>query len=50
MDEYFFRQWNYYLYYCEAAFRERNISDVQITLIKPNATTYRQKDWDVIDS
>jgi cyclopropane-fatty-acyl-phospholipid synthase len=49
MDEFFFRQWNYYLFYCEAAFRERNISDVQITLIKPNATSYRNEDWDLVD-
>lgn len=50
MDEFFFRQWNYYLYYCEAAFRERNISDVQITLVKPNSTSYRYQEWDIIDS
>lgn len=50
MDEFFFRQWNYYLYYCEAAFRERNISDVQITLVKPNATSYKENEWEVIDA
>lgn len=50
MDEFFFRQWHYYLCYCEAAFRERNISDVQITLIKPNNTHYRSKDFKIIDA
>ncbi|MFZ9001872.1 MAG: class I SAM-dependent methyltransferase [Bacteriovoracaceae bacterium] len=41
MDDTFFRKWKYYLCYCEAAFTERNISDIQLTLIKPNNTTYR---------
>jgi cyclopropane-fatty-acyl-phospholipid synthase len=41
MDEIFFRKWNYYFSYCEAAFAERNISDVQVTFIKPNNTTYK---------
>lgn len=41
MDDTFFRKWKYYLCYCEAAFAERNISDIQLTLIKPNNTTYR---------
>ncbi|MGB0453705.1 MAG: class I SAM-dependent methyltransferase [Bacteriovoracaceae bacterium] len=41
MDEIFFRKWKYYLCYCEAAFQERNISDVQIVLIKPNNIRYR---------
>lgn len=41
MDEVFFRKWNFYLSYCEAAFLERNISDVQMTFIKPNNTTYK---------
>ena len=41
MDDHFFRKWNYYLCYCEAAFLERNISDVQITLIKPNNTRHK---------
>ena len=50
MDEFFFRQWSYYLYYCEAAFRERNISDVQITLVKPNSTSYRSEVWKLIDT
>lgn len=49
MDEYFFRKWHYYLKYCEAAFRERNISDVQVTLIKPNTTNYRSFEWSIID-
>lgn len=41
MDETFFRKWHYYLCYCEAAFKERNISDVQVTFIKPNNTHYK---------
>lgn len=50
MDEFFFRQWHYYLCYCEAAFRERNISDVQITLIKPNNTHYKEGEFSIIDA
>ena len=38
LDDTFIRKWNYYLYYCEAAFRSRNISTIQLTLIKPNNT------------
>lgn len=33
-DEAFCRMWDYYLAYCEGAFRERNISDIQLMLIK----------------
>jgi cyclopropane-fatty-acyl-phospholipid synthase len=33
-DERFLRMWDYYLAYCEAAFSERYISDVQILLSK----------------
>ncbi len=39
-DDTFVRKWDYYLSYCEAAFIERNISDVQVTYIKPNNTSY----------
>lgn len=42
MDDVFFRKWDYYLCYCEAAFKERNISTVQLTLIKPNNTTFKK--------
>ena len=42
MDDVFFRKWNYYLCYCEAAFVERNISTVQATFIKPNNTKYKK--------
>jgi cyclopropane-fatty-acyl-phospholipid synthase len=42
MDDIFFRKWDYYLCYCEAAFMERNISTVQVTFIKPNNTTYKK--------
>lgn len=41
MDNTFFRKWKYYLNYCEAAFKQRNISTVQLTLIKPNNTDYK---------
>ena len=33
----FLRMWEYYLCYCEGAFRERAISDVQIVLTKPDS-------------
>jgi cyclopropane-fatty-acyl-phospholipid synthase len=33
-DERFVRMWDYYLAYCEGAFRERYISDVQLVLGK----------------
>jgi cyclopropane-fatty-acyl-phospholipid synthase len=33
-DEAFCRTWDYYLAYCEGAFRERHISDVQLMLTK----------------
>lgn len=34
-DERFVRMWDLYLAYCEAGFRERRISDVQLVLAKP---------------
>jgi cyclopropane-fatty-acyl-phospholipid synthase len=36
-DEAFCRMWDYYLAYCEGAFRERHISDVQLMLTKNNS-------------
>jgi cyclopropane-fatty-acyl-phospholipid synthase len=36
-SETFIRMWEYYLCYCEAAFLERAISDVQILLVKPQS-------------
>ena len=33
-DDRFVRMWDYYLAYCEGAFRERYISDVQLVLSK----------------
>ncbi len=33
-DEPFCRMWDYYLAYCEGAFRERHISDIQLMLTK----------------
>jgi cyclopropane-fatty-acyl-phospholipid synthase len=35
-DEAFIRSWNYYLKYCEAAFKTRNISVVQAIYTRPN--------------
>jgi cyclopropane-fatty-acyl-phospholipid synthase len=41
-DEEFRRKWDYYLAYCEGAFRERHIGDMQLTLTKNSnpATLY----------
>jgi len=36
-DDRFCRLWDYYLAYCEGAFRERHISDVQLMLTKAGA-------------
>jgi cyclopropane-fatty-acyl-phospholipid synthase len=36
-DERFLRMWEYYLAYCEGAFRERHIGDVQLVLTKQRA-------------
>jgi len=36
-DERFVRMWEYYLCYCEGAFRERHIGDVQLVLTKQRA-------------
>ena len=35
-DDRFMRTWDYYLAYCEAAFRERHIGDVQVVMTKNN--------------
>ena len=35
-DDHFFRKWNYYLCYCEAAFKMRNINVVQLVYSRPN--------------
>jgi cyclopropane-fatty-acyl-phospholipid synthase len=35
-DEPFIRKWNYYLSYCEAAFKTRNISAAQVVFTRPN--------------
>jgi cyclopropane-fatty-acyl-phospholipid synthase len=37
-DASFIRKWNYYLSYCEAAFRTRNITVAQAVYIRPNVT------------
>jgi cyclopropane-fatty-acyl-phospholipid synthase len=37
-DERFIRKWNYYLCYCEAAFRMRNIHVMQLVYTRPNNT------------
>ena len=36
-DDRFWRFWSLYLCYCEAAFTERHVSDVQLVLARPNA-------------
>ena len=40
-DERFWRFWTFYLCYCEAAFVERHVSDVQLVLARPGAPTRR---------
>lgn len=40
-DEAFYRSWNYYLTYCEAAFAMRNISVVQTLHTRPNNFSLR---------
>ncbi len=39
MDDRFIRKWNYYLQYCEAMFRQRHISVVQLIYTRPNNLT-----------
>lgn len=41
-EERFQRMWRMYLCYCEAGFRERTISDVQLLFAKPG---YRRQPW-----
>jgi cyclopropane-fatty-acyl-phospholipid synthase len=46
-DERFCRMWDYYLAYCEGAFRERHISDVQLVLTKnSNPAMLLGEPWD----
>lgn len=40
-SESFIRMWEFYLCYCEAAFRERVIGDVQLLLMRPEARRER---------
>ena len=40
-DERFWRFWTLYLCYCEAAFMERHVSDVQLVLARPGARVGR---------
>jgi cyclopropane-fatty-acyl-phospholipid synthase len=40
-DERFWRFWTLYLSYCEAAFMERHVSDVQLVLARPGAPVGR---------
>jgi cyclopropane-fatty-acyl-phospholipid synthase len=35
-NEQFIRKWDYYLSYCEAAFKMRNINVIQMVYSKPN--------------
>jgi len=39
MDDRFIRKWNYYLQYCEAMFKQRHISVVQLVYTRPNNLT-----------
>lgn len=43
-DDSFIRKWEYYLCYCEAAFRSRNINVVQMVYSRPNNTKYLHLD------
>jgi cyclopropane-fatty-acyl-phospholipid synthase len=46
-DERFIRMWDYYLAYCEAAFLERHIGDIQLLLTKStNRNTLFNEPWD----
>jgi cyclopropane-fatty-acyl-phospholipid synthase len=44
-DDRFWRLWTLYLSYCEAAFMERHISDVQLFLARPHATARPGLPW-----
>ena len=46
-DQRFWRFWTLYLCYCEAAFIERHVSDVQLVLARPGAPTQRARRADV---
>jgi cyclopropane-fatty-acyl-phospholipid synthase len=39
-DDLFIRKWTYYLCYCEAAFRMRNINVIQMVYSRPNNTNF----------
>lgn len=39
-DERFIRKWTYYLCYCEAAFKMRNINVIQMVYTRPNNTNF----------
>lgn len=41
-DSNFVRRWEYYFSYCEAAFDTRNISNVQLTWIRPNNSGHKR--------
>jgi cyclopropane-fatty-acyl-phospholipid synthase len=42
-DERFLRMWEYYLCYCEGAFRERHIGDVQLVLTKQSTACNQRR-------
>lgn len=44
-DDTFVRAWDYYLAYCEGAFRERHIGDVQVVLAKRDADRLAGEPW-----
>jgi len=50
-DQAFCRMWDYYLAYCEGAFRERHISDVQLMLVKnANQSSLFGEPWNTVES
>jgi cyclopropane-fatty-acyl-phospholipid synthase len=44
-DERFIRTWDYYLAYCEASFRTRNLGLVQLVLSFPNNLSARGRNF-----
>jgi cyclopropane-fatty-acyl-phospholipid synthase len=47
-DDRFIRMWDYYLAYCEGAFRERYISAVQLVLAKAGARELYGEPWSAV--
>lgn len=50
-DERFLRTWDYYLAYCEGAFRERHVGDVQLVLTKnSNPSALLGEPWEPLSA